>query len=127
MDVRLIDFMFPVAANAVAKHKVNEGWTGSHGDAQVSDFGLAFEGFEAIFPQQATTGWSPDVIVISSLTSYWHVSIEKLLIKLCSHLGRKRRKLIKLCLYGNYPRFEPEHAGAQPDADVAFTRPVATS
>jgi hypothetical protein len=127
IDVRLIDFMFPDAANAVPKHKVKETWTGSQGDAQLWHFGETFEAFEAKLAKQATSGWSPDMIVISSLTSYWHVSIEKLLIKLCSHLGRKRRKLVKLCLYGNYPRFEPEHAGAQADADVAFTRPVVTS
>ena len=67
----------------------------------------------------------PDVLV-SSLTSYWHVSIEKLLIRLCSHLGKTRRKATRVCLYGNYPQFEPTHAQGQVDADVAFTRRVNT-
>ena len=71
--------------------------------------------------------WKPDFVIVSSLTSYWHVSIEKLLIKLCTQLGRARREATTICLSGNYPRFEPAHAESQLDADVAFTGAVDTS
>jgi hypothetical protein len=64
--------------------------------------------------------------VISSLTSYWHGAIEKLLSKVCQTL-RKDRQGIEIALYGNYPRFEPEHAGSQTDADIAFRTTVNTS
>src|SRR5207247_9447436 len=53
-------------------------------------------------------------------------SIEKLLIKLCMRLPKAERRKVKICLYGNYPRFEPDHASAQGDADVAMTRTVDT-
>src|SRR5262249_5832599 len=125
VDVRLYDFMFPDAANAVPKHKVKDTWIGSNND-QLWHFGQPFEAFEATRAHQEAQGWSPDLIIISSLTSYWHLSIEILLVKICSSLGRQGRRNVKLCLYGNYPRFEPEHAALQTDADVAFTRTVAT-
>jgi len=70
--------------------------------------------------------WNPNLVIISSLTSYWHVSIEKLLIRLCSHLGERRRRATRICLYGKYPQYEPAHAQAQADADAAFTRHVDT-
>jgi hypothetical protein len=127
IDVKLFDFMLPDAANTVPKHKVKETWRGAPDDAQLWHFGQSFETFEAYFSSLSRDDWAPDLILISSLTSYWHESIEKLLIKLCSALGKKGRKAVKLSLYGNYPRFEPEHASLQEDADVAFTRPVVSS
>ena len=72
-------------------------------------------------------GWHPDLILISSLTSYWHRSIEKLLPKICLRLGQENRERTKIALYGNYPRFEPEHAATQFDADIAFSETVQTN
>src|SRR5262249_24230710 len=66
--------------------------------------------------------WVPDLIVISSLTSYWHISIEKLLVRVCNLLGSRYRKQSQIVLYGAYPCIEPEHAETQSDADVALTR-----
>ena len=125
-DVRLFDFMLPDEAGAVPKHKVKETWTGAENDAQLWHFGTPFESFERYLSSALTTDWCPDLILITSLTSYWHVPIEKLLIKICSLLGKQRRKQARIALYGNYPRFEAEHAGGQPDADVAFTESVDT-
>jgi hypothetical protein len=124
VDIRLFDFMFPDGNGAVPKHKVKETWTGSEQDAQLWHFGHPFDTFESELGRLTSSGWVPDLIVVSSLTSYWHLSIEKLLIKVCAQLGERRRRKVKLCLYGNYPRIEPEHAAAQPDADVAFARTV---
>lgn len=127
IDVRLFDFMLPDDGGQVAKHKVKETWTGAIDDAQLWHFGRPFDAFErALISVKETERWKPDVILVSSLTSYWHVSIEKLLIKLCTHLGHARRKETIIGLYGNYPRFEPKHAEGQPDADVAFTHSVDT-
>jgi len=127
IDIRLFDFMLPDAAGNVPKHKVKETWTGAPTDTQLWHFGQPFEAFEKAFSAMSVReAWSPDLIIVSSLTSYWHVSIEKLLIKICSRLGRARRREVTICLYGNYPRFEPEHAAMQPDADVAFVTSVDT-
>jgi hypothetical protein len=125
-EVRLFDFMLPVDdAGTVPKHKVKESWTGAPDDEQLWHFGQPFEVFETSFRTLLfREGWVPDVIVVSSLTSYWHTSIEKLLNKICMHLGKPLRRRAKICLYGNYPRIEPNHAERQPDADVAFTRTV---
>jgi hypothetical protein len=126
VDVRLFDFMAPDEAGAVPKHKVKETWVADDGD-QLWHFGAPFEEFEEEVSRLShEESWTPDVIVISSLTSYWHNAIEKLLIKLCNRLGRRRRN-ITIALYGNYPRFEPEHAGAQADADVALKTTVNTT
>ena len=65
--------------------------------------------------------------VVSSLTSYWHVSIEKFLVRLCNVLGPAARPRTTIALYGGYPRFEAEHAETQRDADVAFTESVDTA
>jgi hypothetical protein len=125
-DVRLFDFMFPEPDGTVPKQKVKETWTGADDDDQLWHFGQPYEAFDRYLRELASNDWAADVIVISSLTSYWHVSIEKLLIRLCTHLGPKRRKKTRICLYGNYPRFEPTHAERQIDADVAFTATVDT-
>src|SRR5688572_23018724 len=80
VDVRLFDFMFPDEGGTVPKHKVKETWLGPN-PLQLWHFGRSFEDFEATFSRWTLRdGWLPDVIIISSLTSYWHTSIEKLLI-----------------------------------------------
>jgi len=123
----MFDFMFPDEAGVVLKHKVKESWTGATNDEQLWHFGRPFDAFEEFFRTLLfTEAWIPDVIVITSLTSYWHKSIEKLLNKIYAHLGRRHRRCVKVCLYGNYPRCEPAHAASQ-DADVAFTRTVDTT
>jgi hypothetical protein len=127
IDVRLFDFMLPDENGQVSKHKVKETWKGSDDDAQLWHFGQPFAAFERVLAGFKAEGWRPDLIVVSSLTSYWHVSIEILLPKLCIHLGRERREATKICISGNYPRFEPDHAANQADADVAFTSSVDTS
>lgn len=127
IDIRLFDFMFPDEAGRVSKHKVKETWMGSHDDDQLWHFGRRFENFESFLVAAASEKWAPDLVLVSSLTSYWHVSIEKLLIRLCSHLGEERRKAARICLYGNYPRLEPLHAEGQIDADVAFTGHINTT
>lgn len=127
ISVRLFDFMLPDDGGNVSKQKVKETWTGADQDDQLWHFGQTYEAFDrALRGLAASSGWVPDVVLISSLTSYWHVSIEKLLIRLCTHLGRRRRKHTRIALYGNYPRLEPGHAEAQTDADIAFTKYVDT-
>lgn len=126
LEVRLSDFMLPDEAGHVPKHKVKETWTGAEDDAQLWHFGQPFDAFEGTLAAFKAQGWKPDLVIVSSLTSYWHVSIEKLLIKLCTHLGRARREATTICLYGNYPRLEPAHAETQVDADVALTGSVDT-
>src|SRR5580704_1621979 len=105
VDVRLFDFMAPDSEGGVPKHRVKERWQGS-GEAIIWHFGRPFDDFESKLLQWRRDGWSPDIIVISSLCSYWHISIEKLLIQLCMKLGPKKRRQTKVCLYGNYPRIE---------------------
>lgn len=128
VDVRLDDFLFPDQDGNVPKHKVKETWTGSPDDDQLWHFGQTFDAFgDRLTSMLQRDKWIPDMIVITSLTSYWHVSIEKLLNKICMRLGRQLRKKMKIVLYGNYPRLEPDHASNQPDADAALTRTVGTS
>ena len=126
IDIRIFDFMFPDESGRVSKRKVKETWMGSQNDDQLWHFGKRFEDLESFLVAAASEKWVPDLVLVSSLTSYWHVSIEKLLVRLCSHLGEVRRKATLICLYGNYPRLEPLHAEGQIDADVAFTGHVNT-
>jgi hypothetical protein len=126
IDVRIFDFMFPEADGSVPKQKVKETWKGADDDDQLWHFGQPYEAFDRELRALAASDWAPDLILISSLTSYWHVSIEKLLIRICTYLGPKRRKKTTICLYGNYPRLESSHAERQIAADVAFTRTVDT-
>src|SRR3954451_10473777 len=87
IDVKLYDFMLPDEQGAVPRHKVKESWTGASADAQLWHFGQPFEAFEhALRTLIFKNNWVPDIIVISTLTSYWHTSVEKLLIKICTHL-----------------------------------------
>ncbi len=124
VDVRLYDFMFPDAAGNVSKHKVKDSWR--EDGQQLWHFGEPFKDFEDTIARWLAEKWTPDVIVITSLTSYWHTSITTLIGKLCTRLGRKHREGAALCLYGNYPKFEPEHAAKQ-DVDVVLTETVDTS
>jgi hypothetical protein len=125
IDVRLYDFMLPDESGAVHKHKVKETWTGAIDDLQLWHFGRTLEEFSEVFRQWIhRDGWIPDVIIVTSLTSYWHRSITKLLVDVCNMLGRKHGKRTKKILYGNYPRCEPEHAEAQTIADVALVSGV---
>ncbi len=123
IDVRLFDCMLPDTTGSVKKHKVKETWR-TDDQEHLWHFGERYEDVEKAFAGCVRERWLPDCIVITSLTSYWHCSIEKLLNRMCMQLGRKRRTKTSLVLYGNYPRFEPEHAARQPDADVALTQSV---
>src|SRR4051812_19508993 len=71
MDVRIFDFMFPEADGSVPKQKVKETWTGADEDDQLWHFGQAYEAFDRELRTLAAGGWAPDLILISSLTSYW--------------------------------------------------------
>ncbi len=122
-EVMLYDFMFPDERGDVPRHKVKETWTGVGSDA-LWHFGQPFEEFEEFFDGLMKRAWIPDLIIISSLTSYWHLSIEKLLVKICNLLGPERRVRATIALYGAYPSIEPEHAGNQRNADIAFTTPI---
>ena len=62
-------------------------------------------------------GWVADWIIVTSLTSYWHSAIEKLLPKLILRLGRRHRPTTTIALCGYYPLFECDHAADQWDAD----------
>lgn len=124
VDVRLYDFMFPDASGNVARHKVKETWR--EGGQQLWHFGDPFKDFEDSLTRWIAEKWVPDIIIITSLTSYWHSSITALIGKLCTRLGRLHRERVTLCLYGNYPRFEPEHALRQL-VDVVFQTTVDTS
>src|SRR6185295_801628 len=124
LDVKLFDFMFPDENERVPKHKVKETWKGNETDDQLWHFGQPLAKFEDALRSFIASKWVPDLIVVSSLTSYWHASIEKLLPRICELLGKKRRQSVTIGLYGNYPRLEPEHAQEQTDADVAFCKSV---
>jgi hypothetical protein len=118
--------MRPEGDGNVPKQKGKETWTGAAADDQLWHFGQSYDVCDRELRALAASDWTPDVILISSLTSYWHVSIEKLLIRICTYLGPKRRKKTTICLYGNYPRLEPSHAERQMAADVALTKTVDT-
>jgi hypothetical protein len=119
-EVRLFDFMFPEEDGSIPRHKVKETWTGPHGGA-LWHFGQPFEKFDRYLDELLKRGWVPDAIIVTSLTSYWHGAIEKLLLRMCNLLGPKYRTGTTIALYGAYPVIEPEHAERQLEADVAFT------
>lgn len=119
-EVRLFDFMFPEEDGSIPRHKVKETWAGPHGEA-IWHFGQPFERFDQYLDELLKRGWVPDVITVTSLTSYWHGAIEKLLLRMCNLLGPKYRTGTTIALYGAYPVIEPEHAERQLAADVAFT------
>jgi hypothetical protein len=122
-DVQFFDFMLPSEQGDVPRHKVKETWTGP-GAHSLWHFGQPFEKFDKHLDGLLKRRWVPDLILVSSLTSYWHVAIEKLLLRICNVLGPTHRSRTTVALYGAYPRFEREHAEGQRDADVAFTAPV---
>ncbi len=122
-DVRLYDFMLPDPKGDVPRHKVKETWAAPGAEA-LWHFGRPFEAFDAYLDELVKSGWAPQLVVVSSLTSYWHVAIEKLLLRICNVLGPKHRPRATIALYGAYPAIEPEHAEGQHEADVAFTAPV---
>jgi hypothetical protein len=119
-EVRLFDFMFPDEEGSIPRHKVKETWTGPHGGA-LWHFGQPFEEFDRYLDELLKRSWVPDAIIVTSLTSYWHLAIEKLLLRMCNLLGPKYRTGTTIALYGAYPAVEPEHAERQLAADVAFT------
>lgn len=125
LETRLFDFMLPDERGAVKKHKVKETWSSVQDGEQLWHFGRPFEDFEVelgAFVERE--GWVPDWVIITSLTSYWHSPIERLLPKLALQLGRKHRPATTVALCGYYPRFEREHAGDQWDADKIFSGPL---
>lgn len=119
-DIRLFDFMFPGEDGSIPRHKVKDTWTGSRPEA-LWHFGEAFEEFDQYFDELLKRGWVPDLILITSLTSYWHGAIEKLLLRVVNILGPRHRAATTIALYGAYPVIEAEHAGRQLAADIAFT------
>ncbi len=119
-DIRLFDFMFPDKDGAIARHKVKETWAGPQAEA-LWHFGQPYEDFERYLDELLKRGWVPDLILVTSLTSYWHGAIEKLLLRMCNILGPKHRTGATIALYGAYPVIEPEHAERHLTADVAFT------
>jgi hypothetical protein len=124
-DIHLFDFMAPDGRGEVRRHKVRETWTVPNPES-LWHFGQSFEEFEEFLGERLRRAWVPEAIVVSSLTSYWHGSIEKLLVRLCNVLGPAYRPRTTIALYGGYPRLEAEHAETQREADVAFTESVDT-
>jgi hypothetical protein len=122
-DIRLFDFMLPDEKGDVERYKIKETWTGP-GAPSLWHFGQPFDVFDRYLDELVKAGWVPDLIIISSLTSYWHVAIEKLLLKTCNLLGSKYLKATTIALYGAYPAIEREHAQRQLAANIAFTRTV---
>ncbi len=122
-DVRLFDFMLPDEKGDVSRHKVKETWVGPQA-AALWHFGKPFEEFDRYLDDLVKRGWVPDMIVLTSLTSYWHSAIEKLLLRICNVLGPMHRTRTTIALYGAYPAIEPVHAAGQRSADIAFTAPV---
>ena len=121
LDTRLFDFMLPDERGAVQKHKVKETWNGGPDDEQLWHFGRPYEEFVSELGMlMDQNGWVPNWIIITSLTSYWHSSIEKLLPKLILRLGRKHRPATTIALSGYYPLFERDHAEDQWDADLVL-------
>src|SRR5262245_56204986 len=96
-DVRLFDFMFADEAGTFPRHKVKETWGGPGAEA-LWHFGQPFEKFERYLDEQLKRGWVPDLILITSLTSYWHSAIEKLLLRICNELGPRQRSATKIAL-----------------------------
>src|SRR5438552_12727367 len=82
-DVRLYDFMLPDPKGDVPRHKVKETWAVPGAEA-LWHFGQPFEAFDAYLDELVKKGWVPQLVVVSSLTSYWHVAIEKLLLRICN-------------------------------------------
>lgn len=119
-DVRLFDFMFPDEDATIPRHKIKETWGGVRAEA-LWHFGQPFEEFDRYFDELLKRGWVPDLIVVTSLTSYWHGAIEKLLLRIVNILGPKHRAAVTIGLYGAYPVIESEHAERQLTADVVFT------
>ena len=119
-DIRLFDFMFPDEKGDVPRHKVKETWAGPQADA-LWHFGRPFEEFDHYLDDVVKRGCVPNVIVLTSLTSYWHSAIEKLLLRICNVLGPMHRTQTTIALYGAYRAIEPEHAEGQRSADIAFT------
>jgi hypothetical protein len=118
--------MLPNGKGEVSRHKVKETWVGPQA-AALWHFGRPFEEFATYLDELLKGGWAPDLIVISSLTSYWHSAIEKVLLRICNVLGPRYRSRTTIALYGAYPAIEPEHAEGQLAADLAFTASVDVS
>jgi hypothetical protein len=128
-SVRLFDFMFPDENGDVPKQKVKSRDPRMPAeDVPLWHFGAPFEQFETTMRNwRHQDKWSPDIIIITSLTSYWHVSIERLVQRICGlFTSEAERKRTQIALYGNYPIFEPAYAATTRGADVAFTKKVDT-
>ncbi len=119
-EVLLFDFMFPDKHGDIPRHKVKETWSGPQ-PAALWHFGQPFEEFSRYLDELVKRGSLPDVILITSLTSYWHIAVEKLLLTICNVIGPKHRDSTTIALYGAYPVIEPEHAEGELAADLAFT------
>lgn len=122
--MRLYDFMLPDPGGNVSKHKVKTTWVEE--GQQLWHFGEPYKAFEDTLARWLIDKWVPDLIVITSLTSYWHSSIAALIGKLHNRLGPTHREQATICLYGNYPKFEPKHAANQ-DVDAVLTTTIDTS
>src|SRR5687767_2063941 len=96
-EVQFFDFMLPGSKGDVPRHKVKETWTGP-GTPSLWHFGEPFEKFDAFLDDLLKRGWVPDLILVSSLTSYWHVAIEKVLLRICNILGPSHRLRTTLAL-----------------------------
>src|SRR5262249_13053808 len=70
-DVTLFDFMLPDDRGDVPRHKVKDTWTGPQAES-LWHFGRPFQDFEEFLGERVRRGSVPDLIVVSSLTSYWH-------------------------------------------------------
>lgn len=107
-DVRLFDFMQPDTNGRVPRRPA---------EAQLQDgrpvlnrtlnhFGKTTREFEEFLRGLPThCQWEPDEVWVTSLTSFWWQSIAQLSVVIRAAFADT-----KLVVYGNYPRFEPDHA-----------------
>jgi radical SAM superfamily enzyme YgiQ (UPF0313 family) len=107
-DVRLYDFMLPDRQGKVARRKIEDGREINGQRFTIWRFGAPWEDFKRKLRSLVEKEkWIPDIIIITSLTSYWVNSINELVNNHIRQWAELADSEINVC--GNFSIFEREN------------------
>lgn len=112
-DVKLFDFLAPDRGGKPPRHKLDRQWDIHGVMTDAWHFGRPLEDLrKTLTSWLQKSRWSPDAIIVTTMTSYWVSGLYGLLPKL-RNLGGPYKE-VPIAVIGNLPRYAPRQAELLP-------------
>jgi hypothetical protein len=116
-EVKLYDFMLPATAGTVPRRQFQAEGELPPGEPTRWLFGQLWADFDAFLDSLLGERWVPDIVWITTLTSFWWQTVP-----LVANRIKNKLKHVRVAVSGNYPILETTHALRYcPNIDLVVT------